>query len=194
METDTRNEIMRATRRALCTHGYAELTIQRIADESSLSTAAIHYHFDTKEGLLRAFLGETLDGFEGKLAARASDPRERLETFLNVVFSPPQDDDGEFAVALMELKAQAPFHEAYRDRLVEMDELMRGVVADAVRDGIESDHFRDADPETVARLVVTAINATHARQVALGEDPEETRRLIEADLRERLGWSPEVAA
>ncbi|WP_236044984.1 TetR family transcriptional regulator C-terminal domain-containing protein [Haloarcula nitratireducens] len=135
-----------------------------------------------------------MDGSEGKLAARARDPRERLETFLHVVFSPPRDDDGEFAVALMELKAQAPFREAYRDRLVEMDELMRGVVADAVRDGIESDHFREGDPETVAWFVVTAINATHARQVALGEGPEETRRLIESDLRERLGWSPEVVA
>ncbi|MEF8974259.1 MAG: helix-turn-helix domain-containing protein, partial [Haloarcula sp.] len=44
---DTADDIMDATYRALCTHGYADLTMQDIADESDKSKAALHYHYDS---------------------------------------------------------------------------------------------------------------------------------------------------
>jgi AcrR family transcriptional regulator len=191
--TETTEQILQATRCVLCEHGYAELTVQRIADRSSLTSAAIHYHFDTKEALLNAFLDHLLEEFERRLAVDSDDPRDRLETFLETVFAPAEADD-DFATALMELKAQAPYQETYRARFREMDERMRTVVADAVRDGVEAGHFEAADPEATARFVVTAINGGHVREVALGESPAETRRLVETYLEARLGWQPEVSA
>src|SRR6056297_1953183 len=86
METETTDAIIRATGRSLCEHGYADLTMQRIAEESDVTTAAIHYHFDTKEELLNAFLDDLLDRFETRLACEARDPRDRLNDFLNAVF------------------------------------------------------------------------------------------------------------
>ncbi|MFB6129744.1 MAG: TetR/AcrR family transcriptional regulator [Salinigranum sp.] len=196
MDRETFAEIMEATGRALRTHGYADLTMQRIADESSMTTAAIHYHFDTKNELLNAFLEDLIERFEGELACEARDPRERLEAFLDVIFTPVEadDDDDDFPIALMELKAQAPYHETYRERFLELDETMRDVVATAVRDGIDEGYFEESDPEAVARAVVTAINGSHVRRVALGEDPEATRRAVGEYLALRLGWSPEVVA
>ena len=41
--SDTPEEVMEATCRALCEHGYADLTMQDVADESDKSTAALHY-------------------------------------------------------------------------------------------------------------------------------------------------------
>jgi AcrR family transcriptional regulator len=193
MGTETTEEILQATRRALCEYGYADLTVQRIADESSMTSAAIHYHFDTKEELLNAFLDYIIDGFERRLACEDDDPRKRLETFLRAVFEPAENDDHDFATALMELKIQAPYHPTYRERLIEMDDRMRRVVADAVSDGIEAGYFEETAPEGIARSVVTAINGGHVRAVALGESPAETRRVIESHLEERLGWAPEVS-
>jgi AcrR family transcriptional regulator len=184
---DPSADIMSATYRALCEHGYAELTMQRIADESGRSKAALHYHYDTKEELLDAFLDYMLDEFESRLACEAADPAERLETFLDAVYDPPGDGTGEFPVALLEIKAQAPYHDAYRERLVEMDERMRDIVADAVADGVASDAFDDCDPTDVARFVVTVINGGHAREVALGESREQGRRLVETYLDRTLG-------
>jgi AcrR family transcriptional regulator len=192
MGQDTSTEIMDATYRALCEHGYADLTVQRIAAESSMTSAALHYHYDTKQELLNAFLSHLIDQFEAKLACEASDPRERLTTFLDAIFAPGADRDDDFPVALMELKSQAPYQEGYRDRFRELDARMRAVVADAVRDGVAAGQFDDADPEAVARTVVTAVNGGHAREVALGEDPAETRHLIETTLAERLGWAPDA--
>ena len=192
MESETTETIIRATGRSLCEHGYAELTMQRIAAASSVTTAAIHYHFDTKEELLNAFLDDLVDRFEAQLACEAGDPRQRLSALLDAVFDAGADD--EFPVALMELKAQAPYHETYRERFCELDGTLRAVVADAVDDGIEAGHFEAADAGEVARFVSTVINGGHLRQVALGEDPEKTRQLIESYLDAQLGWSPEASA
>jgi hypothetical protein len=96
----------------------------------------------------------------------------------------------DFPVALMELKAQAPYHDRFRDRFRALDEAMRTVVREAVADGVEAGHFADADPDAVARLVVTAINGAHVRTVALGEAPTPTRRVVEDVLARRLDWTP----
>lgn len=192
METEANDEIIEATYRALCKHGYADLTIQRIADESSMTTAAIHYHFATKKELLTAFLRHVIERFEQRLPNDAMEPRERLESFLDAVFEPASSHDDDFPVALMELKAQAPYQEVYRQRLTELDEKMRTFIANAVRDGTDAGDFHDADPETVARFVVTAINGAHARRVALGEDPQKTGQMIESYLDLHLGWRAKV--
>jgi AcrR family transcriptional regulator len=189
METETADEIMAATSRALCEHGYANLTMKRIAEEASMTTAAIHYHFDTKAELLNAFLDDLIDRFEGRLACDAEDPRERLATFLEAVFTPTQHDD-EFPVALMEMKGQAAFQESFRERFLELDAVMRSVAETAVRDGIDAGHFEDVDPEDVARHVVTTINGAHVRRVALGEEAAVTRAVIERYLESQLGWTP----
>lgn len=157
-----------------------------------MTTAAIHYHFDTKEELLNAFLDDLVDRFERQVDCEAADPRERLEGFLDAVFDSAADD--EFPVALMELKAQAPFHETYRNRFCELDNAVQGVVEAAVDDGIEAGYFEPVDAAEVARFVSTVINGGHLRQVALGEDPEKTRRVIERYLDAQLGWRPEERA
>jgi AcrR family transcriptional regulator len=186
MGTDTTDRILSATYRALCEHGYADLTTERIADEAGVSKAALHYHYDTKEALLQAFLEHLLCGFEERLACEATDPDERLDTFVEAVFGPASDDRGDFPVALLEIKAQAPYSEPYRDRLRALDERMRETVADAVRDGVESGRFAECDPAAVARFVVTLINGAHVREVALGETPDVARGLVEGYLDRRL--------
>lgn len=190
MEAETRTEIIEATNRALCEHGYAGLTMQHIAEESSLTTAAIHYHFDTKEELLNAFLDELVGRFEQKLACDATDPRERLNAFLDAVFSDSGADADGFPVAIMELKAQAPYHDLFRERFLDLDRLMRRVVVETVQEGIDTGHFDETDPDEVARLATTIINGSHARTVALGERSDETRHVLEHTLELHLGWTP----
>jgi len=51
---------MSATYRALREHGYADLTIQQIADEFEKSKSLIYYHYDTRTELLVAFIDHLL--------------------------------------------------------------------------------------------------------------------------------------
>jgi len=191
MSSQTSEEILEATGCALCTHGYADLTMQRIAAESSITKAAIHYHYDTKEALLNAFLDDLLNRFEERLAGDTRDPGTRLELFLEAVFAPAEEGSGDFPIALMERKAQAPYHDTLRSRFRDLDAAMRTHLESIVRDGIETDRFERTDPERLARLVTTIINGGHARTVALGESPGKTRDLVERLFELRLGWTPD---
>ncbi|MFW6437245.1 MAG: TetR family transcriptional regulator C-terminal domain-containing protein, partial [Halococcoides sp.] len=162
-----------------------------IAEESSLTTAAVHYHFDTKADLLAAFLEWSIERFERRLAD-PDDPGARLATVLETAFAPPEA--GDFAVAMMELKAQAPYEDRYREQFRRLDDLLNEFVREAVREGIDAGQFEACDPESVARLVVTLIEGGHVRGVALGEDSAATRAVVERVLDRRLGWRPEGSA
>ena len=186
-ETDTPERIMRATYRALCKRGYASLTMQDIADESDVSKAALHYHYDSKADLLRAFLEYILDSFRERATAETADdePFERVRTLVELLFSPPGGDaDAEFRTALLELKAQAPYQPPIRERLLAFDEFLRSELAAGLAAAREAGVVReDVDPESVAEFVVTVSNGAHTRRVALGRTtgPAESHLLAYLD-------------
>jgi AcrR family transcriptional regulator len=170
---DSRERIMRATYRALCAHGYASLTMQDIADESDLSKAALHYHFDSKADLLQAFLSYLTDSFRERVTEETEcegGPFERVRTLVGLLFEPPEENRGaEFRTAILEMKAQAPYEPPVRERLAAFDEFLRAEIADGLDDAREAGIVRaDVDPDAVAEFVVTVSNGAHARQVALG--------------------------
>ncbi|PSP70021.1 TetR/AcrR family transcriptional regulator, partial [Halobacteriales archaeon QH_9_66_26] len=65
---DTQAAIMDATYRALCEHGYADLTIQTIADEFDKSKSLLYYHYDTKDEILIGLLDYLLGQFTIRVA------------------------------------------------------------------------------------------------------------------------------
>ncbi len=175
---------MAATYCALCRHGYAELTMHDIAAEYDRSKGNLHYHYDTKRDLLLAFLDHLIERFRERLPDENARPEERLESFLDATLSPPGDGDGgtghrEFETALLELKAQAPYDEAFRDRLVALDSLLKEALYDIIEDGIEAGVFAaDADPCALTDLTATVIDGVHVRSVAFGESPAAARELL----------------
>ncbi len=56
IEGDTRLRLIEAAERLIGERGVAEVTVREITSEAGASSAAVHYHFDTKEGLIRAVL------------------------------------------------------------------------------------------------------------------------------------------
>lgn len=198
MLEERREEIMGAVFSALCDCGYADLTMQDIADESSLSKGSLHYHYDTKRALLLAFLEHLYDRFTGRLdeqvEAAGEDPGERLVALVDAALLPPRKADvREFRTAVLEIKAQAPYVPAYRERLAEFDAFVHDRVASIVADGIEAGRFdEDADPDAVASFVVTVVNGAHTRSVAIDHPVDEARETLVAYLQRRLTGGEEV--
>lgn len=181
MTDETENELMEATYRALCKHGYASLRMQDIADESTKSKAALHYHYDSKHDLLLAFLDYLYERFEGELAAADDDsPTERLVDFVEERLTPRDDaTHEEFQTAILEIKAQAPYDEEFRTRLSKFDRLMHDHIRAIVEDGVEAGAFADdLDADEVAEFVVTVINGAQTRHIAVGYSIEDARRTL----------------
>ncbi|PSQ60806.1 hypothetical protein BRD18_00020, partial [Halobacteriales archaeon SW_7_71_33] len=100
---------MRATYRALCAHGFADVTTQDIADESDRSKASLHYHYDGKEDLFRQFLEHLFDEYESLTADPPGEtPTERLVGLLRTALVTDEEADTRFVTAFLEIKAQAP--------------------------------------------------------------------------------------
>lgn len=181
MSDDTTDEIMEATYTALCEHGYASLRMQDIADESTKSKSALHYHYDSKHDLLTAFLDHLYDELAERMEPlRDGDPRERLADFLDEFFLPDDDEPSEeWGTAILEIKAQGPYEETYRERLQRFDDLWVSVVREAVADGIDAGVVRDdVDPEDVAQFVVTVVMGTQTRRVAIGYPREHSHEAL----------------
>ncbi|WP_226006590.1 TetR/AcrR family transcriptional regulator [Natrinema salinisoli] len=181
MTDDTIDDLMDATYRALCKHGYAELTMQDIAEESSKTKGTLHYHFEGKQDLLESFLEYLLDRFEDRTETVPGEtPDERLRAFFDELLTPSDPDSAEeFRTAILEIKAQSPYNEAYREQLREFDRALRDRIAGLVADGLEVGEFRaDVDPDETADFLVTVFNGAEARAAAVDRSPERTKRHV----------------
>jgi AcrR family transcriptional regulator len=179
-------EIMAATYRVVCTTGYADLTMREIAAEAGKSKSLLHYHYETKEGLLVAFLDHMLTRFEREVDAMDGEsPAERLGTLIRrLTPDSPAADEGDdagggdadpghrFHRALLELRAQAPCRAAYREQLRRNKAAIESRLVVAIREGIESGEFREVDPKRAARFVLAALDGARTSAVALGDDAD----------------------
>lgn len=166
--------IMDATYDALLEHGFADLTMQDIADEAEKSKSLLHYHYDTKQDLLVEFLEHLIERGEERAHEHADDPpREHLREFVAGGLVDNDEEDWAFVTAVLELEAQALHDETYREQLARNEAMLRDHIADIVRDGIETGDFRDVDPESTARLILTAIDGARTQRVVLDDDSPE---------------------
>lgn len=188
MSEETTEELMGATYCALCKHGYASLRMQDIADESTKSKAALHYHYESKHDLLLAFLEHLYERFETKMTEMADenddDPATRLITFVEQQLTPRENDpDKEFQTAMLEIKAQAPYDEDYREQLREFDRFVHDLFRSILADGVEQGMFEsEIDPDETAEFLLTHINGAQIRTVTTGDGLDGTRRRLLAYL------------
>jgi AcrR family transcriptional regulator len=169
---DPTEEIMQATYRALCEHGYPATTIAKIADEFEKSKSLLYYHYEDKEDLLTDFLRYLLDQFETDLASiDEADPAAHLRAVLDRLVPRDIDDEGlRFRRAVFEIRSQAPYHDAYRTQFERSDELVLDELVATIERGIEGGAFRPVNARQVAEFVVSTAYGTIERGVTL-EDP-----------------------
>ncbi|WP_439027905.1 TetR/AcrR family transcriptional regulator [Haloarchaeobius sp. DT45] len=177
--TDTREKIMHATFRALRKHGYAGLSIQRIADEADLSKSSFYHFYDGKDDLLLSFMEFMLGQFGAGFGTRFSDdPLTDLRLHLRLLVAGPADERVSEAVVesvpggvpadapirqggplergpFVEVRAQGVSEPRFRERFTEIDGAFRETLAGIVQRGIDQGRFRAVDTEQVAELLVT---------------------------------------
>ncbi|MFP4590977.1 MAG: TetR/AcrR family transcriptional regulator [Halobacteriales archaeon] len=173
-EVETKEAIMAATYRAVCTHGFADVTMQDIADEFDKSKSLLHYHFDTKEDLLLAFLHHLVDEFEANLASlleRPIPPEDRLREYLEwFAVEPEEAERTSLHLALLELRSQAQRNPRFREPFRRSDRLGRAAFADILEEGQGTGRFdAEVDVEALARLCYATMDGARARQLTLGE-------------------------
>lgn len=175
MDDNPTTDILEATHRALCQHGYANLTLQDIAAEADKSKATIHYHYGTKEELFSAFLDYLYDQYTDQIDAASGDtPLEHLHSLLDaLLWDQTNSPNQAFQTAILEIKAQAPYDDSIQEHLVEFDVYLADRLQTVIEAGIQAREFDDdVDPSTAADFLTTTIKGAHTRQVAANHPPE----------------------
>lgn len=174
---------MKATFRALCKHGYADLTMQKIADESDKCKSTFHYHYNTKENLITHFIEYLLEGFEEKMVPDTDDPLEKLNGLIDNMLFGLTDEETTMSLhtALLEIRSQAPYNDKFREQITQNDEHILNVVSGIIEDGIEKGRFKEVDSRKMATAVISAIDGARARQIS-------TNRKATEELKKSLHW------
>ncbi|NHN61134.1 MULTISPECIES: TetR/AcrR family transcriptional regulator [Halorussus] len=169
---DTRSAIMEATYHALVEHGYAGLSIQRIADEFDKSKSLLYHHYDGKDELLVDFLEFVLgDLHQQAMVPRDAPADEQLRSFFGGTDPAEPERSDEFVGVFVELRAQAVQCDDYQRLITRTDEYIREYLAAIIEDGIEEGSFREVDPDRTATFLVSVLDAVLLRRTTT-DDPE----------------------
>lgn len=163
-----KEEIFSATYYVLHTEGYAALSIQRIADQASLSKSTIYHHFDSKDDLLLEFSQYLLTTYmDGLLVAADTDVLGGIEAIFDLFF--PDEADGASGEdplpdavhrVYLEMRTQAVHDQTYRDHFDALDRMVRDRIAHVVREGVDQGVFRPVDPDAVAGMLYVCLEGT----------------------------------
>ncbi|MFC7028690.1 TetR/AcrR family transcriptional regulator [Halomicroarcula sp. GCM10025710] len=174
---DSNEAIMYATFCALQEHGYAGLSIQRIADQTDLSKSTFYHHFDGKEDLLLSFVEFMLREFHEIFQLESTgDPVEDLRTYVALLLGnhpvmAEVPEAVEVRSAFLELRAQAIRDPNFRAKFTEMDEQFTSRLAEILATGIEQGVFADEDPDQTAKLLLTIAQGINFQKVTRTDDP-----------------------
>jgi AcrR family transcriptional regulator len=163
---------MDATYRALCEHGYSNLTIDRIDAEFEKSKSLLYYHYDNKDEILLNLLEYILDQFAIEDAVDPNDdPDIKLQALIEEFLPWTIDEEAtEFQIAVFELRSQALSNDAYREQFTRADALIVETIVDLIEEGIENGTFRDVDADRVAEHVFSTINGAMLRRLTAGDE------------------------
>lgn len=180
---DPEKEIMNATYEALCKHGYAELSIKKIAEESSNSKSNIYYHFDDKKELVLAFLEHMGNHIEKEHETlRECKPEKRLDSLLEMALGVEDDDQWAFRKAFLEMRAQAPQNPEFAEKFREIDDMIMKDIKNML------DQKGVKDPEILAEILFSCIEGSLMRKVStmdrkgLLEQKNNIKRIVDRNI------------
>ncbi|WP_307787334.1 MULTISPECIES: TetR family transcriptional regulator C-terminal domain-containing protein [Streptomyces] len=153
---ETRERILTAACEVIAETGFEKIRMRMVAEKAGVSTALLHYHFDTREKLFteamtHSFAHTALDAERDADTAPAAVVLARI--LRNLL---PTDPELQQDWRLwQELWARALRDETTRAFAVDLYAQLHAWVAGAVRRGIESGEFTPTDVDDLSTLVLS---------------------------------------
>jgi AcrR family transcriptional regulator len=169
--TETRARILDAAVHCLTAGGIDEVRIARVARIAGVSTALVHYHFDTRESLLAEALEASFQvAGEVRLSTKygAGTAAERLRRKVDESLPFPGRRSDEWGL-WVELWLRAVREPALRATSAEVYHQLHRSMRDLIAEGVEAGEFAVADPDAVADRALALVDGFGLR--ALLDDP-----------------------
>jgi AcrR family transcriptional regulator len=195
-----RERILAAAVGQIAREGIDGVRIARIAMAAGVSTALVHYHFDSREALLAealeysyAHAGDVR--IDGAVPEAARSRAERLQAMIDQCLptSPALEEDW---VLWVELWLRAIRHPELRPVAEELYARLRSWFADEIEAGVRSGEFARCDPVEVADRTLALLDGYGVRTL-IGDSSmplERARRAVASSLACDLGLGERLVA
>lgn len=183
---DIRDVILDAADRLLARYGYKKMTVEDLAQEVGIGKGTIYLHFPSKEEVVLSHVDRIVERLKVRLQEIAQEPlpaaeRVRLMLVERVLFR--FDSVQHYTESLTDLLAA--LRPGLLARRVRHFEEESRIIAEVLREGLDTDEFDFADAESTAHTLLLATNALlpyslSARELGEREDvTTEAARLAE---------------
>jgi len=109
------------------------------------------------------------------------------------VLEKPDGDREEFETAVLEIRAQAPYEEGFRERLTRFDDHLVDELTEILSAGLADGTFDPGiDPADTAGFVVTVLTGTSTQRVTAGRPVECSQRMLADYVETNLLAEPEA--
>lgn len=187
----TQATIMQATFELLHEHGYAGVSISRIADRADISKSAIYHYYSGKDELLYDLLDHIITQLERDFSVAESDnPITALEIALvqgvkgtipsksaapafveNMAQS--QENIGQAHDNFLEVRTRGIHDSVYRKKITELDQTIQTHFVNIIQEGIDQGVFNDVDADAVAQTLLTLTLGAMTRRVTANDHHSE---------------------
>jgi len=151
-----KEEIIEAFQRVLSKKGFEKATVREIAQEAGCTHRMLTHYFTTKEALIieavEDLVASYAPGLEQELSKYDS-PTEKMQFFFDRFMNPESFDIAQIR-GWVQTWALADHHPAILEAVQRWYERIKRIMAEIVREGIETGEFRNVDPNTVAELIL----------------------------------------
>ncbi|MDQ4076733.1 MAG: TetR/AcrR family transcriptional regulator [Chloroflexota bacterium] len=158
MESERKIQILDTAERLFSERGYQATSMRDLARELDLKGGSLYSHISSKEELLWRIVERAADEFLGAvqpLVERDDDPVERLRDAIHAHVRVVTDNLDAATVYFHEWRfLSEPRRSEFLERRNHYEQLMRGLVADAVASG----EFVQVDPKWATLLILSAVN------------------------------------
>ena len=154
-----RQQIIDATIRVMAAKGWNETSIDEITREAGVSRGLVSYHFKDKAQLLSGVLASCQDTFAATVAgaiAASPNPLDQVRSATRSAVLMARDHPAPYEV-LMHFSASARSDPDLAEQVRGLYRGFRQAIAEGIRRGQASGHFRMVDPDVAAARHVGAI-------------------------------------
>lgn len=152
---ETREAILDAACRVIADVGFERIRMRMVADAAGVSTAALHYHFATREKLFAEALRYSFEHTGADVyEPQGSDdsPTDRLARIISASLPSSHSLKREWSM-WMELWCRASRADESGRLCIELYRKHQGWIEETLRDGVASGEFAECDTAEHARLI-----------------------------------------
>jgi AcrR family transcriptional regulator len=184
--SETEREIMEATFEALIEHGYADVSISKIAAHFSKSQSLLYYHYENKDEIMVSFLQFALDEFFREFdPSDGGRPAEDMNELIEYMF-PSAEADTErtaFLRIFVELRSQAISNGTFMEIISDIDAQLVVAIEEILARGVEAGTYACEDTHRTAQFVYAVVSGSMLLETTSeGVESDAVRTMLRAYL------------